>query len=181
MYTIIKASVIVAATAMLSGCLTSPFYGQVFSSRSDEVSFQLWTTDSSQDITLECAKASAHGGRWSGGDYQPLTTITPSSDPHYDYHGGDSVIYQASTKVVIPSSCWRYYNYPGKDDYITVVRITQGSHGDDSIYTFDKEGLGCLGQWVGKTGLFSWFGKGCEKRYINTGEPIRTVFLKAES
>lgn len=83
--------------------------------------------------------------------------------------------------MVIPSSCWRNYHYSDGTNYITVVRITQGSLGQNSIYTFDKNGLGCLGEWVGKNGIFGWFGKGCEKRYINTNNAVRTVFLKAKS
>lgn len=171
---------VITALTLLGGCLTSPYYGQIFNARTDQIPFEIWSYDKNQNITLECAQASAHGGPLNGNDsYQPLTTVNPPNQPHFDYKGDE--IYHAGKQVVIPSSCWRYYNYSDGTNYITVVRITQGSLGQNSIYTFDKNGLACLGEWVGKNGFFGWFGKRCEKRYINTNNPVRTVFLKAKS
>lgn len=171
---------VITTLALFSGCLTSPYYGQVFNARTDQIPFEVWTYDKNQNIKLECAKASAHGGPIDGdGSYQPLTTVNPPDQAHFDYKGDE--IFHAGKKVAIPLSCWRNYHYADGTNYITVVRITQGSLGQNSIYTFDKNGLSCLGEWVGKNGFFGWFGKSCEKRYINTGNPIRTVFLKAKS
>ena len=168
------------ALILLSGCLTSPYYGQIFNARTDLIPFEIWTYDKNQNITLECAQASAHGGPLNGGgSYQPLTTVNPPNQAHFDYKGDE--IYHAGKQVVIPSSCWRYYPYSDGTNYITVVRINQGTLEQDSIYTFDKNGLGCLGEWVGKKGFYGWFGKGCEKRYTNTNNAIKTVFLKAKS
>jgi hypothetical protein len=164
---------------IFTGCLTSPYYAQIFDSRSTQIPFQLWTTDKNNNIILECAQASAHGGPYNGdGSYQPLSTITPSQNASYDPKGGE--IYSAGKKVVIPDACWRYYNYPDGANYITVIRIKQNGS-DGSVFTFDKAGLECMGSWIGSTAnWFGWLGKNCEKKYINTGGTIRTVFLKAK-
>lgn len=169
----------VALLVGFTGCLTSPFYGQVFQDRSNPVPFQLWTLDKTKEVTVECAPASAHGGPYDGeGAYQLLHTFSPSQQPSYDPQGNE--IYSAGVKLSLPNSCWRYYSYPDGTNYITVVRVRQGGS-DSGLFTFDQAGLECLGGWIGKAGQwFGWLGKGCEKRYINTGGVIRTVFLKAK-
>lgn len=69
---------VITAFTMLGGCLTSPYYGQIFNARTDQIPFEIWTHDKNQNITLECAQASAHGGPLNGdGSYQPLTTVNP--------------------------------------------------------------------------------------------------------
>lgn len=170
-----------ASTVALSGCLTSPYYGQKFDSRYVNVPFQFWTTDRDQLVTLECGKASGHGGLLDGQSYQPMTTMRPSRQPHYDYKSGDHVIYQASKKHVIPVDCWRSVSFSGEQQYITVIRITQGSKGDSSVYTYNRTGLKCLGEWAGFQGFFSSLGKGCEMKWRGTDDPIRTLFLKAKA
>jgi len=138
-----KVSIIGLALTTLSACLISPYYGQKFSSRSDEIPFTVYTTTKNDPITIECAKASAHGN---------------------PYNGDSS-----------------YHNYPDAYDYITVVRVLQGGS-NSAIYTFDKAGLACLGEWIGKGPTwFNWLTKGCNKVYSNTGNTIRTVFLKAKA
>jgi hypothetical protein len=105
-----------------------------------------------------------------------VTTFSPSPRAHYDYRG--NTVYQASAKVVIPDECWRSYSYPDGANFITVLRILQGSHGDGGIYTYDTPGLGCLGQKAGGDGLGGF--ATCAKKWVNTGQYIRTVFLKAK-
>lgn len=168
------------ALATLSGCLISPYYGQKFPSRSAEIPFTVYTTSKSKPITIECAKASAHGGPYNGdSSYQLVKTIWPSSQGSYDPSG--NLIYSASVEQALPSDCYRYYNYSDAYDYITVVRVLQDGS-DTSIYTFDKAGLACLGEWIGKgPSWFNWLNKNCHKVYSNTGNTIRTVFLKAKA
>lgn len=38
---------------LLGGCLTSPYYGQIFNARTDQIPFEIWTYDKNQNITLE--------------------------------------------------------------------------------------------------------------------------------
>lgn len=173
-----KVALAVFGMLCLSGCLISPFYGQKFPSRADAIPFTLYTTDKSKSITIECAKASAHGGPYNGNNsYQAVATVWPSTQGMRDPSG--NTVYSASTSKVLPSDCFRYYNYSDSYDYITVVRVLQGGS-DQQIYTFDEPGLACLGQWTGSgRSWFSWLNKNCQKKYINTGETIRTVFLRA--
>ncbi len=177
---LLKASLTVLAITALSGCLISPFYGQNFSSRSAEIPFTLYTTDKNSPVTIECAKASAHGGPYNGdSSYQLVKTIWPSTQASLDPSGNP--IYVASTEKALPADCFRYYDYSGAYDYITVVRVLQNGS-NNNIYTFDKAGLACLGEWIGKgPNWFSWLNKGCYKKYSNTGNTIRTVFLKAKA
>ena len=164
----------------LSGCLTSPYYSQKFSSKSNEIPFTVWTFDRTKPITIECARASAHGGPYNGpSSYQHVTTIWPDDKGMADANG--LVVYAASKKQTLPQDCWRHYNYPDEYDYITVVRILQNGS-DNGIYTFDKAGLECLGKWNGKVASWlGWFNHGCYKKYFGSTERIRTVFLKARA
>ncbi len=163
----------------LSGCITSPFYGQKFSSKSDEIPFTVWTFDKTQPVTIECAKASAHGGVYSlSPAFHNVATIFPDNQGMFDANG--LKVYAASTKKVLPAACWRNYDFPGPHDYITVIRVLQNGS-DSSIYTFDKPGLECLGKWIGNGASWvSWLSHSCNKKYLGTDDPIRTVFLKAK-
>lgn len=172
---LISSSVVFA----LSGCLISPYSGQKLSSRSADIPFTVYTTDKTKPITIECAKSSAHGNPYNGNSsYQLVKTVWPASQGMLD--PGGNVVYSASTKESLPSDCFRYYNYSDAYDYITVIRVLQDGS-DSAIYTFDKSGLACLGEWIGKgPNWFHWLGKGCHRVYSNTGNIIRTVMLRAK-
>lgn len=173
-----RLAAIVAMAGTLGGCITSPYYAQIFNSRDTQIPVQIWTTDKNEIFTLECAGASPHGGPYDGDQsYQFLATIAPSPREHYDYKG--TTVYQASGHVVIPDVCWNDYSYPDGANWITVIRVTQGSHGSDWIFTYDKAGLGCLGQGTGANGFGNSMST-CAKKWVNTGDLIRTVFLKAK-
>lgn len=163
----------------LSGCITAPFYGQQMNSRTTQVPFTFWTFNKTGSVTVECAKASAHGGPYNGPDsYQLIKTISPNIKGALDSF--KSEVFNASTKLDIPNSCWRYYSYPDGTNYITVLRVKQAGS-DSSVYTFDKAGLECMGKWNGKSASWTaWLSHSCQKRYSNTGNTIKTVFLKAK-
>ncbi len=176
---LIKASITVVALTTLSGCLISPYYGQKFSSRSAEIPFTVYTADKNKSITIECAMASAHGGPYNSSPYQLVATVQPATQGMLD--PGGRIIYSASTEQALPTECYRYYNYSDEYDYITVVRVLQDGS-DEAIYTFDKTGLECVSEWIGKSrNWFSWLSKGCHQVYSNTGGTIRTVFLRAKA
>ena len=167
-----------AMTLGLSGCLISPYYAQTFTSKSNNIPITLFTFDKDHPVTIECARASAHGGPFDGdSSYQPVTTIMPASQGMRDANG--ATVYSASTQQVLPASCWRYYDYPDNFDYITVLRVKQNGS-DSNIYTFDKAGLECLGKWNGQAASWTgWLSHSCNKKYLGTTNPIRTVFIRA--
>lgn len=173
-----KIPVLLASTLAigLTGCITSPFYGQQMQSRFDPVPFTFWTFDKNNSVTVECAQASAHGNAY--GSYQPVDTVWPGNKGQLDPKG--LMVYDASKNLNIPSSCWRYYNLGGGTNWITVLRVKQNGS-DGAVYTFDKAGLECLGKWNGnKASWTGWLAYGCNKKYSNTGGTIRTVFLKSK-
>lgn len=164
----------------LSGCITSQYYAQIFAYTSDQIPFQLWTTDKTKSFTIECAKANAGGGPIDGDiSYQLVTTVSPEQKALLDPKGNS--VFHASKKIALPFACWRNYAYNDGSGVtlITVVRIKQGGS-DGAIFTFDKAGLACMGQHMGLEA--NWFGwSNCQKKYINGGGTIRTVFLKAKA
>ncbi len=176
-----KMSLLLAPALLLglSGCITSPFYGQQMNSRFDQVPFTFWTFNKTNSVTVECAKASAHGGPYNGnGSYQPVATVWPTSKGQLDANGLE--VFDASKKLDIPSACWRAYALGGGTNWITVLRVKQDGS-DDGVYTFDKAGLECLGKWNGKSASWTaWLSRSCNKKYSNTGGDIRTVFLKSK-
>ena len=172
---LLRISLIFISVAIVSGCLISPYYGQKFSSRSAEIPFTLYTTDNTKSITIECAEATAHGNAY--GRYHLVVTIWPSTQGIRDPNGG--IIYSASTEQALPDDCYRDFGYPDGYDYITVVRVLQNGS-SDAIVTFDKDGLSCLGEGIGKGA--SWFNwNSCYKVNPNTGSATRTVFLRAKA
>lgn len=168
------------AVVAVTGCLISPYSGQKFSSRSDDIPFTVYTADKTKSITIECAKATAHGNPYNGdGSYQLVKTIWPATQGMRDPSG--NVIYSASTNESLPPDCFRYYDYADEYDFITVIRVLQDGS-DSAVYTFDKSGLACLGDWTGAgRNWFHWLSKGCHRVYTNTGGVIRTVMLRAKS
>ena len=163
----------------LTGCITAPFYSQQFKTRFDAVPFTFWTFNKTSSVTVECAQASAHGGPLYGdGSYQAVKTVWPNTTGSRDSF--NSVVYNASTTLNIPSNCWRNYSYADGTQWITVLRVKQGGS-TSSVYTFDKDGLECMGKWNGRVASWTgWLAHQCNKKYINTGNAIRTVFLKAK-
>ncbi|MFK7893497.1 MAG: hypothetical protein AB8B63_21960 [Granulosicoccus sp.] len=102
----------------------------------------------------------------------------PASQGMFDPSGNP--IYSASTEESLPVDCFRHYDYPDAYDYITVIRVLQDGSNSE-IYTFDKSGLACLGEWIGKgPNWFHWLSKGCHRVYSNSGNIIRTVMLRAK-
>ena len=174
----LKVSFALFTLTTLSACLiTSPYYDQTFSSRSDAIPFTVYTADGNTPITIECAQANAHRHRLSSRPYQEVATVQPATQGILDPSAGK--IYSASTALVLPTECYRNYPQFSDDDYdwITVVRVSQEGSG---MLTFDQAGLACLGEWVGKErNWFSWLNYNCNKRY-SSGDAYRHVFLRAK-
>lgn len=164
----------------LSGCLlTSPFWNQEFSTHTAAVPLQAFTTDASQQVKFQCAKA-AHFGLYpdaSSAAWVTIANVTPNSSGSLDPLAG--LIYSAGIKTALPASCWR--QDPANSVWYSAVRATQGSGSSITEYkTFNKTGLECLGQEIGKaTSWVGWIGKGCEATYSGSTTAIPYVIFRA--
>lgn len=171
----------------LSGCLlTSPFWGQQFSSHTDSIPMQAWTTDNSSPIKFECAQA------YHGGIYPPfeeatwhlVQNVTPSN---ISYSPSGDTIYGAGLRKVLPSQCWRSDPaYPDDPRWYAAIRATQAGATALSarveFKTFDKAGLECLGRENGKAASwFGWINKGCTYTYYNSDQEVPYVRIRANS
>lgn len=176
---LVRLSVVTAVAASLSGCLlTSPFWNQVFSSRTTNVPLQAFTTDNSKNITFQCAHA-FHGGLHPSENtaiWTTVTTVTPASTGAYDSNG--TLMYSASASQVLPAVCWRQ---DGNGQWYSAIRAQQGSGSSITTYnTFTQAGLECLGTEVGKAANWlAWIGKGCAQTYSNNNNPIPYVIFRA--
>lgn len=171
----IKRLSIVAVLISLSGCLlTSPYWNQEFTSHTNQIPLQAWTTDSSEDITFECSPA-YHGGLYPywGPVWSPIITISPELPGALAPNGGR--IYSAAYKNVLPANCWRHD--PANDIWYAAIRAVQDG---DAYSTFDITGLECLGRENGKAASWlGWFSKSCTKTYSNSSNAIPYVIFRA--
>ncbi len=165
------------AILSLSGCLlTSPYWNQEFSSHTNQIPLQAWTTDTSHSVTFECSPA-YHGGLYPywGPTWSTVTTVSPDLPGVLDSAG--SRVYSAAYKGVLPESCWR--QDPGNNIWYAAIRAVQDG---DEFSTFDKVGLECLGRENGKAASwFGWIGDGCTKTYSNSNNNIPYVIFRAQS
>lgn len=177
-----KITLAAITTCMLSGCLLiSPFWNQEFTSHTNTIPLQAFTTHSSSNIHFQCAKAS-HGGLHPYGSEPSWTTvanISPSADGSYDPAGGR--IYSAGTSTVLPANCWR--QDPANAVWYTAIRAQQVSGSTTTLYkTFTKPGLECLGREIGKmANWLGWIGKGCTVTYLNSNTDIPYTIIRAQS
>lgn len=178
----IRIAGIITVVASLNGCLmTSPYWNQVFSSHTDVVPLQAWTTKKDYDVKYECATA-YHGGLYpSSGSavWVHIDTVSPQQQSLKDSYGAK--VYGAGIKRVLPAECWRYD--PANSNWYTSVRATQTTNtGTDSYQNFNKVGLECLGTEVGKaTSWLGWFNKGCVSTYSGSNTPVPYVIFRATS
>ncbi len=165
------------AMLSLSGCLlTSPYWNQEFSSHTNQIPLQAWTTSSTQAVTFECSPA-YHGGLYPywGPTWSAVTTVSPDLPGALDNAG--SRIYSVSYKAVLPGSCWR--QDPGNGIWYAAIRAVQNGN---EYNTFDITGLECLGRENGKAASwFGWIGDGCTKTYSNSNNNIPYVIFRAQS
>jgi len=173
---------VATAVASMSGCLmTSPYWNQEFSSHTDVVPLQAWTTNKNFAVKYECATA------YHGGLYPPfgsvvwvqIDTVNPQQQSLKDSFGAK--VYGAGIKRVLPASCWRLD--PTYSTWYTSVRATQTTNSGVTTYkNFDKAGLECLGTEVGKaTSWFAWLNKGCVKTYSGSSTSVPYVIFSATS
>ncbi len=175
--TSLKLFAVGAVMLSLSGCLlTSPYWNQEFTSHTNQIPLQAWTTKSGDAVTFECAQA-YHGGLYPywGPTWNTVTTVNPDLPGALDNQG--SRIYSVSYKGVLPASCWR--QDPANGVWYSAIRAVQ----DGSEYnTFDLTGLECLGRENGKAASwFGWIGDGCTKTYSNSNNNIPYVIFRAQS
>ena len=173
-----KLTLVLSSIALASGCLvSSPYHGQKLKSRTDSVPFQVWTIDKTKKVHIECAKPYAHGTLHH--NYQLVKKVKPSSHKHFDSFG--NIMYSASTKVVIPDACWQVFNFAGgiQKDFAW-VRARQPGTEYVEFFTFDKNGLGCVGEFNGKAASWvGWIGHNCPKTFAS-GTPWYDLRIEAE-
>ncbi len=163
----------------MSGCLlTSPFWGQEFSTHTEAIPLQAWTSNKTAAITFECATA-FHGGLYppfGTPTWIPVANIMPSQNPSYDSLG--TAIYSAGVKMALPSSCWRMDT---NNSWYTSIRATQITTSGTTVYrVFDQAGLSCLGASIGSSG--SWLGwTGCPLTYSNSSNAVPYVIFWART
>ncbi len=166
---LVRVAGLTAAAAILGGCVTSPYHGQTFSSRSTEIPIQAWTTNKNDFVAIECTSA-YHPGH-SGTSWTTVTNVTPDSTPHYDPSG--AALYSVSAKQTLPYACWRHTS----GDWFTALRFTQDGRTFDG---FTKEGLECLGEENAKAESFSgYLTKGCAATYTNSSTKLPYIRIYA--
>lgn len=183
----VRAAVLLALLSTVStGCLvTSPYYGQSFSSRNAAVPFQAWTLKDSGSLHVECAPSGRFGPAPFGGPvtWSAVTDVPVSPGTHRDPRGGR--MSSASTSLSLPASCWQSLETSAGLRWYTALRVTQDDYMQEDEYefrTFDAAGLECLGREVGKAR--SWTGyadKDCVLTYSNSDTPIPFIVLRASS
>lgn len=157
----------------LSGCLiTSPFWNQEFSTHTQAIPLQAFTTVSNS-VKFECAKA-AHFGLYPSADsasWVTVANVSPSANSSYDPLG--TSIYSAGIKTALPATCWR--QDPANSIWYAAIRATQltSSGGTTQYQTFKKPGLECLGREIGKaTSWLGWVNKNCVATYSGSSTSI---------
>jgi len=183
MFKVLRNSIALGIAVLCSGCVTTPYWNQEFADHTAAIPIQAWTPNGTAPVKIECSQA-FHGGLypWStGGNWQHVTDIDPSlSTASYDSKG--SAIYSAGIKMVLPSYCWRSENTSAGIRWYSAIRA---SYLDGSttrkFYTFDDDGLACLGREMGEDRTISgWLNAGCFKQY-SSGTAVNYVIFRARS
>ncbi len=138
--------------ASLSGCLfTSPFHGQSFTDRTTPVPIQAWTTSPNQVVKVQCALSTRFGPTWinPNPDWIQVANLSSSSKGMLDPLG--NTVFSAGIEMTLPEGCWELNNSNGI--YYTAIRVFTGN---TVFYSFQEDGLECLGKMIGQT--TNWFG-----------------------
>jgi hypothetical protein len=123
--------------AHASACMSSPYSGMSSGNIKDPVYFELFATQPSATITIECGAIP-----WL--DYTKVGTVTADASPYVTKHG-DSV-YRATLTTQLPGECWdaTYPHKVGGKCYLdawTHIRPTQDTW---PMRVFDQDGLSCV-------------------------------------
>jgi hypothetical protein len=154
----------------VTGCMTSPYSGMSSGNVLDPVYFELFATQASATITLECAALP-----WLG--YTKIAIVTADASPYLTKHG-DSV-YRATLTTQLPGECWDAStpHKVGNKCYLTAwthIRPTQDTW---PMRVFDHDGLDCVASKVvvdGESPLTA--GKACALK-DDTGQPSTEIVL----
>lgn len=176
---------VVTALLALNGCLiTSPYWGQEFSDRTQTIPIQTWPGSANTQVQVECAQA-FHGGVYpneTDANWLFVTNITSQSSQSEGLTDPQGVtIFGAGTEMVLPANCWR--QDPTYNKWYSALRASlAGVPSGKKFSTFDIVGLECLGRENGKAAY--WFGyasKGCTVKYANSTKEVPYVLFKASS
>jgi len=164
----------------LSGCfVSSPYHGQVFTSRTDPIPFQIWSERYS-GMYVECHKALRGEPFQQNGDSSwrrvpvnghPLESIGPLRDSK------GNRINSFSNNLFLQDECWQRSGSGTSRRYQSAVRVVQF---DRISLVFDKPGLACAFRAIGITGLWDGFlNEGCFVTHDDSSSPL--PFLIVES
>lgn len=182
--TLLRIASTAALAAGLGGCIiTSPYWNEEFASKATAVPLQAFTTNKDLAVKFECSQA-YHGGLYPFGGpevWVQVASVMPSQQPLFDPQGGK--VYGAGSSLVLPAACWHAdaaYNPPLHYSAIRASQTSPSGGVSSFTYTYDKPGLGCLGQATGSHA--NWFAAGvssCAQKYSNSSTPIPFVIFRA--
>jgi len=185
-----KTVAIVLLTTVLNGCyVSSPYHGQVFSSRTELIPVQIWSprTNGGFRTRIECHRATQ------GGLHEPLGEYTWQQINSYRLElslplldSGGNLAYASSTDISLPDRCWHREYVSGIPTSRTALRFkervgfdSRGAPQYRLAAVFDKLGLACAGQAIGETGLWSGFlNRDCYPTFENSSQALTFLIIE---
>lgn len=166
----LKLAALAAVALVLGGCVTSPYHGQTFDTRSTQIPMQAWTTNKTDTVAVECT--SAYHPNLSSTVWTSVASQSPDSTPHYDPKG--AALYSVAVKQALPYSCWQ----ASGGDWFTALRFVQDGRTFDG---FTKAGLECLGRENARAESYSgYLTKNCAATYSNSSSKLPYIRIYAE-
>lgn len=143
-----SALLLVSIAASLAGCVVAPHDNQVFASRTTPIYFQGYAENPASSLDIECRV----GSTWT---HVATTTATSSAaNP-----GQPTPLYQFSTSVALPGSCW---TIPFENEYQATVRVREPGSSTTALQTFTADGITCLGNEFASSTDWVAMGFGCK-------------------
>jgi len=176
----ITRNLIVLSVAILcSGCITSPYWHQTFPDHNAPIPFQSWTTDGFEPVAIECSPANRSGLLPNAdGNWEFYTHVIPDIEtPTLDSEGGK--MFSAGESLFFTTDCWTRDARDGKW-YIAIRAhfVDRATGNRRPFITFDKAGLACLGETMGRSRKFYNVRDNCH--YQVSGQAATYVIFKAD-
>lgn len=184
-----KGVAIVLLATVLNGCfVSSPYHGQVFSSRADSIPVQVWSNASTgSNMRIECHRAIE------GALHEPMGEYTWQQINSYhlwtslaSLDSNGNLAHGFSGNVSLPSRCWHREYTSGVPRSRTALRFTErigfdvrGNPKYRVAAVFDKLGLACAGQAIGTSGLWSgYLNENCYPTFENSNQALPFLIIE---